>query len=245
SITGEATLILKPEVQQAEWYDAAEGVTVVDDAEADAGSYVELGDGSITFRPMSMTHAPTGDVIDTVTARGAGEGTVSLTWAGEDTPFADIEFTGGEPAERTLTASSTVGQWMADPLGAELLGEIIPEDVVDQISDVPLEDLVELSEGAFSAHALAELVEAYNNAPAAPGDGGWQDVEVRFTSIPEGSGEVVVTSTGGVDLDYLAFTASGEEPPAENIRIPAEKVSIGMFSLIPWVGTDGLPSVLT
>src|SRR5690606_25401933 len=101
-----------------------------------------------------------------------------------------------------------------------------------------------LSEGQISAHAIAELVEAYRNAPAAPGDGGWQEVEARFTSVPEGSGEVVVTSNG-VDLDYLAFTASGEEPPAEHIRIPAEKVSIGMFSLIPWVGTDGLPSVLT
>ncbi|PYF96283.1 Sugar phosphate isomerase/epimerase [Georgenia satyanarayanai] len=243
SITGEATLILKPEVQQAEWYDAADGATVVDDAEADAGSYVELGEGSITFRPMAMTHAPTGDVIDTVTARGAGEGTVSLTWAGEDTPFAEVEFTGGEPSERNLTAQSTVGQWLADPVGAEFVSGLIPEEFHDAVRDVPLEGLVELSEGQISAHAIAELVEAYRNAPAAPGDGGWQEVEARFTSVPEGSGEVVVTSTG-VDLDYLAFTASGEEPPVENIRIPAEKVSIGMFSLIPWVREAGLPTVL-
>lgn len=89
---GEATLILKPEVQQAEWYDAAEGVTVVDDAEASAGSYVtdfEEGD-SLTFQPVAFRHAPTGDVIDTVTARGAGEGTVSLSWGDAEAPFAEL-----------------------------------------------------------------------------------------------------------------------------------------------------------
>ncbi len=244
SITGEATLILKPEVQQAEWYDAAEGVTVVDDAEAGAGSYVELGDGSITFRPMAMTHAPTGDVIDTVTVRGAGEGTVFLTWGDAAEPFASFEFTGDGTAEKNLTAQSTINQWFADPVGGPLIREIVPAEAASQIGETRLEDLVELSQGAFSGHALAELIEAYNNAPAAPGEGGWQDVETRLTEIPEGAGEIVVTSTGGVDLDSLTFTASGEQPPVENIRIPAEKVSIGMFSLTPWLGEDGLPSVL-
>ncbi|MEE6283342.1 TIM barrel protein [Georgenia sp. MJ170] len=247
SITGEATLILKPEVQQAEWFDASEGITVVDDAEAGAGGYVsEFDEGdSITFRPFSFTDAATGDVIDTVTARGNGEGTISLGWAGVDGTFADIEFTGSEPAERNLTADSTIGAWFADPVGAALIGEIIPADIAEQVSDITLDELIDLSQGELSAHAVAELVAAYQNAPAAPGDGGWQDVEVRLTDIPQGSGELVVTSTGGVDLDYLAFTASGDQPPAPQIQIPAEKVSIGMFSLIPWVGEDGLPSVLS
>ncbi|MCM3661085.1 TIM barrel protein [Georgenia satyanarayanai] len=246
SITGEATLILKPEVQQAEWYDDAEGVTVVDDAEADAGSYVsEFDEGdSITFRPMAMTHAPTGDVIDIVTARGNGEGSIFLSWGDSEAPFASFEFTGGGTAEKNLTAQSTINQWFADPVGGPIIGAVIPADAVSQIGDVPLEGLVELSEGAFSDHALAELIEAYKNAPAAPGEGGWQDVETRLTEIPEGAGEIVVTSTGGVDLDSLTFTASGEQPPADDVRIPAEKVSIGMFSLIPWVREAGLPTVL-
>src|SRR5699024_2566594 len=76
--TGETTLILKPEVQQAEWFDGAQGVTVANDSEASAGSYVtEFDEGdSLTFQPFSMTHAPSGDIIDTVTARGAGEGSI-------------------------------------------------------------------------------------------------------------------------------------------------------------------------
>ncbi|GGI46508.1 glucose/arabinose dehydrogenase [Agromyces flavus] len=36
----------------------------------------------------------------------------------------------------------------------------------------------------------------------------WQDVAVPLTVIPEGTGRVVVTSTGGVDLDQFEFTTS-------------------------------------
>src|SRR5690625_2059203 len=138
--TGETTLILKPEVQQAEWYDAAEGVTVVEDTEASAGKYVTDFDerDSLTFRPMAFTHAPTGETIDTVTARGSGEGTISLTWAGADAAFAELEFTGAD---------------------------------------------------------------------------GWEEVTTTLTEIPEGSGAVVVTTTGGVDLDALTFLASGTTEP--------------------------------
>jgi len=169
AVTGETTLILKPEVQQAEWFDAADGVTVVDDADAGAGAYVtdfDEGD-SLTFSPMAFTHAPTGNMIDTVTARGAGEGTVSLTWAGEDAAFAELEFTGGD---------------------------------------------------------------------------GWTDVTTELTDVPAGSGAVVVTSTGGVDLDSLTFLESGQAWPT---LIEPERVSIGMFSLIPWVDQDGVRPVLT
>ncbi len=139
--TGEATLVLKPEVQQAEWYDSAEGVSVADDPDASAGSYVtefEEGD-SITFEPVALTHAPSGEPIDTVTARGSGEGTLSLNW--QDETLASFDFSG---------------------------------------------------------------------------DTGWQDVTAALEQAPEGSGAVVVTSTGGVDLDALTFAASGDsgsEPP--------------------------------
>lgn len=37
---------------------------------------------------------------------------------------------------------------------------------------------------------------------------GWADVSVPLVTIPEGTGRVVVTSTGGVDLDQFVFTTS-------------------------------------
>src|SRR5699024_591173 len=78
------------------------------------------------------------------------------------------------------------------------------------------------------------------------GEEGWVEVTTQLTQIPEGSGSVVVTSTGGVDLDALTFTASGEGPgePGDPIHVPAEQVSIQMYSLPPWVEEAGLQPVL-
>src|SRR5690606_26983407 len=79
--TGEATLILKPQAQQAEWYDSSEGVEDVRDDAAQAGSYVTgFGDdSSITFEPMAMTHARSGEPIGPVEVSGRGEGTDTLS----------------------------------------------------------------------------------------------------------------------------------------------------------------------
>lgn len=167
-VTEETTLTLKPEVQEAEWYDDADDVTTASDDDASAGNYVtdfDEGD-SITFSPMAFTHAPSGDEIDTVTARGRGEGTVSLAWSDEEsdenTTFAEFEFTDEDD---------------------------------------------------------------------------WEEIDTTLEQIPEGSGSVIVTTTGGVDFDSLHFQVSDEE-------IPVDQVSIGMFSLIPWVEDAGLESVL-
>ncbi|MGO1509280.1 MAG: PQQ-dependent sugar dehydrogenase, partial [Actinomycetales bacterium] len=142
--TGEATLIVKPEVQQAEWYDAAEGIEVVNDAGADAGAYVSSFDEGdhIAFEPIALVEAATGDPIDTVTGQATGEGTLSLHWDDATAePFAQLEFSGDD----------------------------------------------------------------------------WQEVTTTIESIPEGSGTVYVTSTGGLDVDYVSFLASGggedPEPP--------------------------------
>src|SRR5699024_2906536 len=45
-----------------------------------------------------------------------------------------------------------------------------------------------------------------------------------------------------VSFDYFR-TVDGEDP-GERVQIPAEQVSVQMFSLIPWVEQDGLESVL-
>ncbi|MGO1510380.1 MAG: sugar phosphate isomerase/epimerase family protein [Actinomycetales bacterium] len=53
-------------------------------------------------------------------------------------------------------------------------------------------------------------------------------------------GESFVT-TG---FEYLTGEPAGEPVPPEPIHVPAEQVSIQMFSLIPWVGSEGLEPVL-
>ncbi|WP_338403957.1 TIM barrel protein [Cellulosimicrobium arenosum] len=166
SITGEATNVLKPEEQQAEWFDASEGIETAADAEADAGYYVtSLDEGdSFSYEPLALVHAPTGDPINSVTMIGRGEGTVSLGWTGADgetvDSLAEFRFTGDE----------------------------------------------------------------------------WSDATRTLTEVPEGTGTLVVTSTGGVDVDNLTF--------GQNVIVPAEQVSIQLYSLIPWVAADGQEAVL-
>ncbi|MFD4991280.1 TIM barrel protein [Cellulosimicrobium cellulans] len=166
AIRGEATHILKPEEQQAEWYDAAEGVELVQDDTADAGYYVSsLDEGdSFSYQPIAFTHAPTGDAINSVTMIGRGEGTVSLGWVGAD-------------------------------------GETVDS----------------LAEFRFAGDT-------------------WKDATRTLTEVPEGSGTLVVTSTGGVDVDNLTF--------GRNVVVPADQVSIQLYSLIPWVRADGQEAVL-
>ncbi|MEE6283269.1 DUF1349 domain-containing protein, partial [Georgenia sp. MJ170] len=133
---GEVALIIKPETQPGPWYDAAQGVEVVQDETAEANEKVVSFDAGdwIAYEPVSFTHAPTGSAIDTVTGRAAGEGTLSLHWNDHRAePFAQLAFAGGE---------------------------------------------------------------------------GWQDVEAAVDSVPEGTGTVYVTSTGGLELDSLTFGAS-------------------------------------
>src|SRR5699024_11576840 len=67
----------------------------------------------------------------------------------------------------------------------------------------------------------------------------WQTVSAAIEERPEGSGSVLVATSGGVDLDSLEFLAAGEDP-GERVQIPAEQVSVQLFSLIPWVEEDGL-----
>ena len=172
AITGEATHVLKPEVQQAEWFDASEGVEVVEDAAADAGRYVTSFDegDSFTYRPLALVHAPTGETIDEITVRGNGEGTVTLGWQAD-----------GSDAAETLADFAFTGE-------------------------------------------------------------GWQDVTQALTGVPEGSGSLVVTTTGGVDVDAISFAAGGGT--GGPVVVPVDQVSIQLYSLIPWVDEAGLEAVL-
>ena len=168
SVTGEETLTLKPALQEAEWYDASTGGSRQTDSSASAGVYIgglEEGE-TLTFEPMAMTHAPSGEDINQVDVRARGEGTISLTWEDDSSPFATFDFTDGDE---------------------------------------------------------------------------WQTVSASIDEQPEGSGSVVVGTTGGVDLDSIEFLVA-EQP--DRVTVPADEVSIQMFSLIPWVDEDGQETVL-
>src|SRR5699024_5737055 len=168
SVTGEETLTLKPALQEAEWYDASTGGSRQTDSSASAGVYIgglEEGE-TLAFEPMAMTHAPSGEDINQVDVRARGEGTISLTWEDDSSPFATFDFTDGDE---------------------------------------------------------------------------WQTVSASIDEQPEGSGSVVVGTTGGVDLDSIEFLVA-EQP--DRVTVPADEVSIQMFSLIPWVDEDGQETVL-
>src|SRR5690625_1956828 len=52
------------------------------------------------------------------------------------------------------------------------------------------------------------------------------------------------TDNQTVTFDYFRVLGDEPEPEPEPVLVPVEKVSIGLYSLIPWVNEDGLPSVL-
>ncbi|PWD51071.1 hypothetical protein C8046_10855 [Serinibacter arcticus] len=70
--------------------------------------------------------------------------------------------------------------------------------------------------------------------------------------FPTGTGAVHVTATAGLELDAIDFDGVGvgaihqpEPEPEPLVEIPVEQVSIGMFSLVPWLNDEGLEPVLT
>src|SRR5690625_7808445 len=95
-----------------------------------------------------MTHAPSREDIKQVDVRERGEGTISLTWEDDSSPFATFDFTDGDE---------------------------------------------------------------------------WQTVSASIDEQPEGSGSVVVGTTGGADLDPIEYLRA-EQP--DRGRVPADERSI-------------------
>gem|GEM_PF-1133760 len=93
-VTGEASMIFKPEDQPAAWYDSEFRVERVRDADVYGGEYITgFGDkGTITYDPIALTHAPSGEPIDLVRALGKGTGSLFLTWDDDTEPFATFDF---------------------------------------------------------------------------------------------------------------------------------------------------------
>ncbi|MDR6905665.1 glucose/arabinose dehydrogenase/PKD repeat protein [Agromyces sp. 3263] len=65
--------------------------------------------------------------------------------------------------------------------------------------------------GTLSLHWGAPDAEPFLTIDVANTSGGWQEVSSPLVSVPEGTDRVYVTSTGGVELDQLAFTTSTDD----------------------------------
>ncbi|MGC5616853.1 family 16 glycoside hydrolase [Georgenia sp. Z1491] len=168
---------------------------------------------------------------------GEGEkiyGTLVVTYT--DEPQGEVPATTGEA---TLITKPEVqqGEWYNSQEGIEVANDpgasagsyVTSFDEGDHIAFQPIA-FTHAATGepidtvAAQASGEGTLALRWNDVAADPfaeieisGGDGWQEVATTLETIPEGSGTVYVTSTGGVDLDFLHFTASGggEEPAPE------------------------------
>ncbi|MFC4064482.1 SDR family NAD(P)-dependent oxidoreductase [Actinoplanes subglobosus] len=91
---------------------------------------------------------------------------------------------------KPLTAASTIGDWLDHPEGGPALGELLAAGGADPsmlapIRSLPLQQMVELSQGRMPQTAIDELVLRVNGGvvPEATGETGWREqiVAGRFT----------------------------------------------------------------
>lgn len=114
----------------------------------------------------------------------------------------------------TLSAQSTVQEWLSDPLGHAALGRLLAQtgagpNAFDSAQELTLEQLIPLSGGAFTAQTIADLVEEVGGQPstvtlsspaARPAPAGWAEVIIpdRFagqTVIVTGAGSGIGRAT--------------------------------------------------
>ncbi|MCE0535778.1 PQQ-dependent sugar dehydrogenase [Kineosporia rhizophila] len=97
--TGEVSMILNPDVQQAEWADEQKGVEIVDDAAAGGLRKVTSFDEGdhLGWDPVNL------DAVGSVTVASSGAGTLKFHW-GEPTaePFAELAVDSAAIAEKTV-----------------------------------------------------------------------------------------------------------------------------------------------
>lgn len=72
-----------------------------------------------------------------------------------------------------LSARSTIGEWLDDPQGSQILGGLLAqagvgEEALGQVRSLPLQQLVPLSQGALTQQTVDELVLAANDGQAPP-----------------------------------------------------------------------------
>ncbi|WP_251840720.1 ThuA domain-containing protein [Oceanitalea stevensii] len=100
---------------------------------------------------------------------------------------------------------------------------------------------VELRKGAVDGELMATVELGTTD--------GWTDSATADVTPVGGPDPVyfVVTGDAAVEIDEIHFHGQGmsaEDPDPGMVEIPVDRVSVQMFSLIPWVNEAGLPSVL-
>ena len=79
--------------------------------------------------------------------------------------------------------------------------------------------------GTLSLHWGAADAEPFLTIDVANTSGAWQEVSSPLVSVPEGTDRLYVTSTGGVELDQLAFTTSTSDIRALLDALEADSAS--------------------
>lgn len=87
------------------------------------------------------------------------------------------------PESQTLTAQSTIAEWLEDPVGGELVRGLLAQAGVDAeklapVRALPLQQLVALSQGKMAQEVIDQLVLAANDGvePTTAESTGWREV---------------------------------------------------------------------
>ncbi|MGO1319111.1 MAG: SDR family NAD(P)-dependent oxidoreductase [Galactobacter sp.] len=146
----------------------------------------------------------------------------------------------------TLTASSTIGTWLDDPVGGPIIKGLLAasgatEETLAPLRTLPLQQLVELSQGKMPQSVVDDLVKQANGGviPEDEGPSGvWQE---KVTSGRFGGQTVVVTgAASGIGL-ATASRIAREGGRVVAVDVSAEKLQAFAASLpdaeiIPVVG---------
>lgn len=148
----------------------------------------------------------------------------------------------------TLTANSTIGDWLDDPRGAEALGGLLAATGADASSlapvrALPLKQMIELSQGKMPQSVIDDLVRAVNDGqiPEDEASTGWQELVVqgRFsgktivvTGAASGIGRATasrITREGGrvvaVDISAEKLEEFAQQAPAGSVVAVAADVT--------------------
>ncbi|RIQ22257.1 PQQ-dependent sugar dehydrogenase [Jiangella rhizosphaerae] len=222
---GEASLLLNPKTQQAEWFDASNGVQVTDDPDARGLRKVTSFDAGdwIAFDPVNLVN------IDSVVARAWGRGTLHLRWNDpKAAPFATISFrnrTGWFEVEQALTNA---------PQGSGRL-------YLTSTSGFELDEL------RFVGNGVADVTPptvSHTLNPAAPtGQNGWYTGDVTLTVNATDNGTVAsrqrsldggvtwanannpltITAEGSTTVHYRATDNGGNVSSVGSVTVKIDK----------------------
>jgi len=105
----------------------------------------------------------------------------------------------------TLTAASTIGNWLNDPTGAPLIKDLLADagvgvgvEMLDPIKGLPLQQMIPLSQGRLPQSAVDDLVRQANDGvmPTEQEPVGW--VERIIPGRFEGKTVIVTGAAGGI-----------------------------------------------